>query len=361
MSAGKKFLIAFGILIGVILMSACIFLAIVFHGLKTVDFSHTDSDLGISSGSIWYTPSTPEDTSSVSKTESSKPESRPDSSRPENSSEQESSGTGESQNSSEESVPERVYVNPDDYINIVFFGLSGEEGYDAFRSDSIIICTIDKAHHTLKFTSILRDSKVPIEGYRPQKINAAYRYGGAYLALKTLNQNFGLALRDYITVDFDDMGAVVDYIGGVGINLSQREADVINSAHGSHLSAGYNVLNGKQTVTYCRIRSLDSDVVRSERQKAVLTSIFNRFKGLGVGDKIAFGSQFLYLVETSLSYGDIVNLASIPIDQYTVVTNTVPDQNRDRNVWGGIDSYGEWVWTFDLAYAAARLHNIIYG
>ncbi len=114
MSAGKKFLIAFGILIGVILMSACIFLAIVFHGLKTVDFSHTDSDLGISSGSIWYTPSTPEDTSSVSKTESSKPESRPDSkpdsSLPENSSEQESSGTGESQNSSEESVPEKRWL-----------------------------------------------------------------------------------------------------------------------------------------------------------------------------------------------------------------------------------------------------------
>lgn len=247
-------------------------------------------------------------------------------------------------------------VTPADNINVVFFGLSGpNRGIDEDRSDSIIICTLAPHAKEIRFTSILRDTKAQIEGYAPQKINAAYKYGGATLALKTLNQNFGLRLRNYVTVNFEEMEAIVDYVGGVDIEATEAEAGKIPNGY-----AGLMHMDGKQAVTYSRIRYIDSDVVRSDRQKNVLSCLFDKFKVLPVTSKIQFAKEFMDLVETSLTLGDIIDLARAPINDYTVVRTTVPDQNVDLDVWGGIDDTGSWVWTYDMEYAASRIQPLLY-
>ncbi len=244
--------------------------------------------------------------------------------------------------------------------NILFLGIDTKDmEVTQGRSDCMMVCTLDKTHKKIKFTSILRDSKVPIPGLSSQKINAAYAYGKAPLALKTVNSNFGLNIRDYVTIDFAGLIEIVDFVGGVTIDLTETEAWALSTAS-EPLSAGINRLDGKQALSFTRLRSIDTDYYRANRQQMVLSCLFNMLKDLSTQDKLTFIYKFLDCVETSLSMPDIVALCSVVVSDYEVVKNIVPDPDYDKDVWGGIDETGQWVWKFDLEAARARIREIIY-
>ena len=258
--------------------------------------------------------------------------------------------------------------------NIAFFGIDTRDFLpeigDQYRSDSIIIMSINPMNNTVKMTSILRDSKVPIEGHDATKINAAYQYGGPTLAIKTLNTNFQLDIEDYVTVDFGELEQVIDIVGGIDIEITWGEAEMINfyaatemKYEGEGVVEGMAHLNGAQAVSYSRIRNLDTDVYRAGRQQTVLTAVFNKVKTMSVSEYPSMIRQFLECVETSLSYSDILTLAtSVDIKSADLIKNTIPDVNYQPNIWGGIDEdTGAWVWVYDLDFAAERLHTIIYG
>lgn len=258
-------------------------------------------------------------------------------------------------------------------VNIAMFGVDTRDTStslgDQNRSDSIIIASVNPDDNTLKLTSILRDSKVPIEGHDPQKINAAYKYGGPTLAIKTLNQNFKLDIADYVTVDFGELENVIDIIGGVDIELTYEEAEYINyysdkdlGYSGYDATEGWNTLNGIQAVMYSRIRAIDSDYYRAGRQQTVLTAIFNKLKDTPKTQYPTLIKDLLECVETSLTYTDILGFATtIDLSQAELIKNTIPDAEYEDPLWGGIDDTGSWVWVYDLDAAADRLHNIIYG
>lgn len=246
--------------------------------------------------------------------------------------------------------------------NIVFFGIDSTDEQasygDQYRSDSIIIVSLGEDNKNIKATSILRDSKVPIEGHEPQKINAAYKYGFAPLAIKTINQNFKMNIEDYVTVDFASIEEIVDLLGGVDIEMTEEEASQVPGTH-----AGLNTLNGAQTVLYSRIRKIDSDYYRASRQQNVITAILTKIKDLPLTSLPGTLNKLMNCVETSLSYADILGiLMSLDIRNLNVEYNTIPDYDYETDLWGGIDDdHGEWVWVYDLDKAADRLHEIIYG
>lgn len=255
---------------------------------------------------------------------------------------------------------EKKIVLPD-RINVVLFGLSGENEYDTNRTDSIIIVTVDNEYKQLKFTSILRDIKAQIEGHEPQKINAANRYGGHELALQTLNQNFNLDLENYITVNFEQFADLVWILGGVNVELSEAEVAYMHEiAPGYDYVVGTNYLDGWQALQYSRIRKIDSDVVRSGRQRSVLKELVEHISTYDLKDFIALATSFLDIVEeTSLTIADVAMLASIPYGEYDIINNHFPDVDKDIDVWGGTDEHGEWVWTFDMDAASVRINDII--
>lgn len=92
-----------------------------------------------------------------------------------------------------------------------------------------MILTIDREHRRVKVTSIMRDSYVDILGRKNKaKINHAYAFGGPELALKTINENFGLNIRDFITVNFSSLPKIVDLIGGIDLDIDKSELKYIN-------------------------------------------------------------------------------------------------------------------------------------
>ena len=120
-----------------------------------------------------------------------------------------------------------VYEAPEKIKNIALFGVDSENGVG--RSDSIMIATIDPIHNKLKITSIMRDSYVNIEGRGYDKINHAYAFGGPELAIKTINQNFGLNIDDFVAVDFNSLPKIINILGGITLNITNEELQYINS------------------------------------------------------------------------------------------------------------------------------------
>lgn len=191
-------------------------------------------------------------------------------------------------------------------VNIALFGIDDEGGQG--RSDSIMILTIDELHKKLKLTSIMRDSYVEIPGREGKdKINHAYAFGGAELAIKTLNQNFGLNIKDFMAVKMESLPVIIDKLGGVDINIQEDEVDFINGVD----SPGVYNLNGEQALAYARIRYTDGgDARRTERQRNILNSIFEKLKLTSIEEYPSIISDFLPYIQTSLDTGGVISTAA---------------------------------------------------
>ncbi len=203
--------------------------------------------------------------------------------------------------------------------NILLIGSDKDTGGSS-RSDSIMIASVNKATGRITLCSILRDTHLAIPGNRESKVNAAYSWGGANLLIQTIEQNFGIKIDDYATVNFEMFTELVDGLGGVDIEVTEDEADYINNRHSygkeekpDTVESGENVhLDGYQTLWYSRIRKLDSDFMRTERQRKVLSAIATKVKSqinpVGIFGLISTAGDVAPYIETTLSTTDFWSL-----------------------------------------------------
>ena len=265
-------------------------------------------------------------------------------------------------NSNEPQVYEKVR-------NIALLGLDTRQDNNVGRSDAIVILTIDKEHNKLKLTSIARDTYVAIEGHSKDKLTHAYAYGKSQLAVKTLNQNFDLEIKDYVTMNFYGLARVIDYIGGVDINVTEAEKNELNKNIFPEMrslgmecpaikAAGTQGLNGAQAVCYARIRHIDSDVQRGNRQKTVLMAMFKKAKSMGALKLPQFAQMFLKECETSLSTNDIMALGSWGLvsspefEQLSVPNENIPSSGKIIK--------GVWYYVYDLETAKKDIKDFIF-
>jgi LCP family protein required for cell wall assembly len=206
--------------------------------------------------------------------------------------------------------------------NIALFGVDRRDKDEPARSDSIMILSIDQKNKKIKLSSIMRDTYVKVAGHGETKINHAYAYGGPELAIKTLNENFNLDIRNYATVDFFNMEKIIDAVGGVNVDVNDDEVNLINDYMNETAtiekksitkiaSSGAQTLNGMQAVAYTRIRyTAGGDFVRTERQRTILSGIFTKIESLGAKEFPSVVSKLLPLTETSMNSMDIIKLGS---------------------------------------------------
>jgi LCP family protein required for cell wall assembly len=225
----------------------------------------------------------------------------------------------------------------DKVINIALFGLDRRETSGNTRSDTIMIASLDKEFNKIKLTSIMRDSYVEIPGRGMDKINHAYAFGGPELAIKTINQNFDMNIRDFVTVDFYGLEEIIDAMGGVEIEVKSNEVKDINknmdqvdkltnTSSPKVQNAGLQTLTGRQAVAYSRIRKVgNGDYERTERQRKVLEQVLSKGMNAGVTKYPKLLNTMLPYVETSLSKANILSLGTSTlssgirkIDQYRI-------------------------------------------
>lgn len=196
-----------------------------------------------------------------------------------------------------------------DIVNILLVGQDRRPGETRARSDSMILVTFNKTTREITLTSFLRDSYVQIPGYKPHKLCHAFQYGGMSLLSKTLNVNFGVEVDGTISVDFSQFEEIIDYLGGVDIKLTQKEADFMNSEYGLSVEPGLQRLTGKEALYYSRIRKIDTDYRRAGRQRKVLLSLVERYKSLTVDEMLDVLEAVLPMITTNIPKEKIIPLA----------------------------------------------------
>lgn len=192
-------------------------------------------------------------------------------------------------------------------VRILLVGQDRRSGETRQRSDSMILCCIDTKHSQVSLISFLRDTYVPIPGYRPNRLNAAYQWGGFPLLKNTLADNFGVNVDACIEVDFSGFQKAIDTLGGVSLSLTAQEAKYMNNMYGWNLSSGSQKLTGAQALAYSRIRAIGNDYGRAQRQRKVLISLLEQVKHSGIMDILAITRQLLPLITTDMTDGQILS------------------------------------------------------
>ena len=205
------------------------------------------------------------------------------------------------------SVSSQVEENLAEYRNIAIFGIdSREDTYSkGNRSDCIIIASINNNTKEVKLLSVYRDTYVNIEGHGLDKITHAYSYGEAPLAIKTLNSNLDLNIKEFVTVNFDAVKDIIDSIGGIQMQITSEEVSHISGI----TQAGTYNLTGEQALAYARIRYAEGgDYKRTERMRDVLTAVANKVKTMNVSQLNNLVDEILPRVYTNITAGDIFSL-----------------------------------------------------
>lgn len=279
------------------------------------------------------------------------------------------------------------------FINIAVFGIDtraknegdGTQINDSdSRSDVIMIVSVNTDTKEVRLLSVYRDTYLLKEstskGNTFDKAAHAYAKGKAATALGVLNQNLDLDITDYVTVDFSIVAQAIDAVGGVEIELEQKEIekfnkngsyattypllnhyiDEINELTGSdseHITkAGTYLMDGVQATAFGRIRYCDTDYERTARQREVLMKLFEKAKTQGISKLLQIAAMVTPQVVTSLSASEITDLA-----KYALNCNIVDQQGFPFNQVSGKLSGTDYVFSENLASDVSQLHYYLFG
>ena len=222
---------------------------------------------------------------------------------------------------------------PDTWTNFLLLGSDERTLNESARTDSMIICSINNSTGAVKLTSIMRDLAVKYDDLGKYngtyRINAANYFGGPEYAMKTVNECFGLNIQHYVTVNFFGFQKIVTALGGIEVDITEAEKDEINkkllnqyriaNAIGEDAPTleedflntyGPNThLTGHQTLAYARVRAVDSDFSRAERQRNVLVKLMNKLRGKSAAEIIALVGSLSSNVTTNLDLNTIATVA----------------------------------------------------
>lgn len=205
-------------------------------------------------------------------------------------------------------------INDSMMLNVLLLGTDTRSSNDNGRSDSTMLMSLDLRHNKIKITSLMRDIWVQIPGYHKDRLNAAYSYGGAKLAIKTIEQNFGIHIDRYASVDFNGFAKIIDTLGGIDIKLSDKEIAYINSDTQNPIKvkgSGVVHLNGLQTLSHARNRhSTGSDYDRTQRQRDVIMMVIDKLKNANIRQITQIISDIAPLITTNFTTSEIAKLAT---------------------------------------------------
>ncbi len=243
--------------------------------------------------------------------------------------------------------------------NIILLGTDGDTG--ANRSDSMILVSIDSNNKEIKFSSFMRDTYLPIDGYGSDKLNAACAYGGPELVVKTIEKNYGIKIDNYITTGFSNFKKIVDALGGVDIELDQDECGYINWQLGKNgqtgkygevqVMDGVQRLNGQQALWFCRDRGSEvysgNDFTRTSRQRRMLMGLVKSYKDSSVNEIIDLTNTLKEYVKTDLSKEDLLWLGKYSTKFFTYKTSDKCYPEETSGWSQGTSPAGAWIIDMD--------------
>ena len=264
----------------------------------------------------------------------------------------------------------------EDIISIALLGtdFSKNEKYGNLygASDSTMVLGIDTKNNKLKLLSLMRDLylDLPDGTGNKQNLNYTMAYGGPELILKTINYNFNLTVDKFINVSLNTLPTIIDKLDGIELNIKSNELNYINyyidnidKENGTSTkkvtTAGLQTLNGTQATAYCRVRYTEGgDFKRTERQREVLTTLFEKFKTASITDLATMMNDILPLVSTNLTNTEITSIISkvLSMGTPTIEQSRFPLDGKSEMI-----STDMLHLTTDIDEATKDIHNFLYS
>lgn len=265
-------------------------------------------------------------------------------------------------------------------LNILLIGEDTREEKisDTSRADSAIIASINIDTKEIHLTSVLRDLYVyfEVDGKGQYgKINAAASMGGMKCYINAIERYYKIAINNYAVVNFNSFPKIIDELGGVTIKITSAEINEINNHPKTYGGVtikqtfdgteGKMLLNGKQALAYCRIRHIDSDGARANRQKTVLNALLKKMSNGGTVDTVKTVNALADYVYTGYSKKELISIGNTALKDgwldFSMKTKNVP---AEENCAGGQKfsaAPNNWIWLADIPKDAYELQMEIYG
>ncbi len=266
-------------------------------------------------------------------------------------------------------VPVGEVESEDNVVNILLIGTDERtKDFNAFaRSDSMILVSIDKKAKTVKLVSLERGMGVPVNAgrYKGQYdwLTHIFQYGGANLLVDTIEECFLVEIDNYVRVNFTSVKSIIDVVGGVEVDLTYEEANYLNHGLDSDqavLRAGRNKLDGPTALSYARLREIDSDWHRVQRQRKVILAVVDALKGANLVQLNDLADEILPMIQTDLTVTEIADLVlyaphflKSEFDQMTIPV---------KGTYGGMTGVkGRSLFAVDFEANSKILREFLYG
>jgi len=262
------------------------------------------------------------------------------------------------------------YKEVEGITNVLLVGTDGRDLEEPARADSIIIATLDSNNKEIRLTSLFRDTLVDIEGYGANKLNAAMAFGGIELLKDTIRETYDISIDKYIIINFWGFEAIIDQIGGLEIDVKDYQLKELNKYIGESTGGndcpvtetGLQLLNGKQALSYARIRKgVGDEFERTERQREVLFKVAEKLRETKPTKYLGIVNSMLDYINTNIDIMDAINMAytiykfpSLDTKQIHIPLTELSD---DMKYGGGIG----WVFIMDRKQNTEILHDFIFN
>lgn len=218
--------------------------------------------------------------------------------------------------------------NGKDRITILLLGADLSSADGSSRTDTIMLVNIDPDTSSASILSIPRDVKVVIPGYGIDKINAAFALGdyndvqggGAGLMVRTIEANFGIPIHAFVQIDFNGFTRMINTVGGIHVDVPYP---IMDSAYPAeqfnyqriYFPAGWQHLDGEESLVYARTRHQDGDTSRASRQQQVLLALRDQHLNADLVTQLPrLITEFGDAVRTDISITDAIKLAQLGLD-----------------------------------------------
>ena len=240
------------------------------------------------------------------------------------------------------------------------------------QSDVIMIANLNRNTGEIKLVSVYRDTYLNINDRNTyNKINAAYASGGPEAAVKALNKNLDLNITHYATFNWKAVATVINILGGVDIEISPSEFYYINAfitetVKGTGIGStqldgpGLKHLDGVQAVAYGRLRLMDSDYARTERQRIVIQKAFDKVKTADLSTLNDVVGHVFSMCATNIEFGDLAGLVKDVAKFHMGETSGFPAARGEARIKIGSDKLS-CVVPQTLESNVISLHNFLYG
>ena len=252
--------------------------------------------------------------------------------------------------------------------NVLLIGVDARDLDEPCRSDSMIIATSDNNNKKVKLTSLFRDTLVDIPGHGEAKLNAAYMLGGPELLMKTVKETYNVSIDKYIIINFWGFETIVDYIGGIEVDVKDYQLEELNKYIGESTGgndcpvekAGIQTLNGKQALSYARIRyNVGDEYERTDRQREVIFKVIEKLQNTKPSKYLGIMNTMLEYIKTNIDPLEALNMAytiyklpSLDVEQLQIPLVALSETRNYKELGS--------VFLMDRLQNASILYNFIY-